>query len=205
MKRQSSRAAVAALVSTLALCLFPTAHAADDADVGREAMALYDQGHYSQARPLLEQLDRDGSATGPLLYRLAYCQRVGGDADAAAATEARALSSLENELSSAQHIEVPFYLVNVYKNANRDADARRVAADATSRVDVVYSASAISTGHSVTSCAVRYSQGVWSPFASWLRSTVSLGTASPSARAVSPGSGSKLTIAIDGVGDRKCG
>ena len=41
-----------------------------------EAVTLYESGKYAEARVLIEEIDAAGRATGPLLYRLAYCQRV---------------------------------------------------------------------------------------------------------------------------------
>jgi tetratricopeptide (TPR) repeat protein len=104
-------------------------------DPKREAETLYSEGRYAEARPLLEQLVEAGAATGPLLYRLAYCQRAAGDEAASAETQRRALDSLEREVTTAENTEVPFYLVNTYQNLGQDADARRVAAEATARVE----------------------------------------------------------------------
>ena len=51
-------------------------------------------------RKLLEKIDSAGKATGPLLYRLFYCQRKAGDPKAEE-TLGRALEQLESEASSA--------------------------------------------------------------------------------------------------------
>jgi tetratricopeptide (TPR) repeat protein len=126
------------LIGALSISALP-ARAADDAgalDSKRvEAESLYAQGRYAEALPLLEQLDAAGAATGPLLYRLNFCQLKTGDTAGSAATQRRAVESLERELASAQALEVPFYLANAYRNAGRTDDARRVAAEATTRVE----------------------------------------------------------------------
>lgn len=76
------------------------------------------------------------------------------------------------------------------------SDSRR------SRAWVKYSASAIDSGQSVTSCAVRNSQAVCSCRPSGVRMFVSRGTVTPSAREPSARSGSSRTTAIEGVGAR---
>ena len=125
---------IAALLLALGPALSPSR--ADDAAAARqEAETLYAAGHYGQALPVLEAIDAAGQATGPLLYRLAFCQREAGKTAEAQASEARALATLEGELDAAQTLEVPFYLVNAYRNAKRDADARRVAEAATAALD----------------------------------------------------------------------
>ncbi len=100
-----------------------------------EALGLYARGRYAEALPLLERIDAAGQASGALLYRLAYCQRIAGDGARAGETERRALESLERESVSTSDLEVPFYLANAYRNAGRAADAQRVAAEATARVE----------------------------------------------------------------------
>lgn len=133
MKRQPVVLAIAALLvtalATLACCI------RRGPDPAQQAKALYSEGRYAEARPLLEQLDEAGEATGPLLYRLAYCQRSAGEDAAGDATQQRAREFLEREVADAKDIEVPFYLVNTYQNLGQDADARRVAAEATARVE----------------------------------------------------------------------
>src|SRR5262245_42848427 len=101
-RRTSSRAA--ALLLALAPCL--ALSGADDAAARRqEAESLYAAGHYGQALSVLEAIDAAGQASGPLLYRLAFCQREAGKAAEAQATEARALENLERELESAKTLE----------------------------------------------------------------------------------------------------
>lgn len=104
------------------------------ADPKADAVSLYERGRFAEARPLLEQIDAAGNADGPLLYRLAYCQRQAGD-PRAAATQDRAREALENALSSATGLDIPFYLANTYDNLGRKDDARRIAAEATSGVE----------------------------------------------------------------------
>lgn len=132
MKRQPVLAIAVLLVAaltTLACCI------RRGPDPEHQAKALYSEGRYAEARPLLEQLDESGAATGPLLYRLAFCQRSAGDEAASAETQQRARETLEREVTEAEDLEVPFYLVNTYQNLGQDADARRVAAEATARVE----------------------------------------------------------------------
>ncbi len=105
------------------------------APLQREAVRLYDEERYAEARPLLEQIDAAGRASGPLLYRLHYCEQMTGDADAARRTLERAVAALERELPKAKGLEVPFYLVSAYNSLGRAADAQRVAGETTGRVE----------------------------------------------------------------------
>ncbi len=100
-----------------------------------EATELYDAARYTEARPLLERLDAEGRATGALLYRLSFCQRVAGDTGAAGKTLSRSVDALEQEVSGTADMEVPFYLVNAYQNSGRRPDGARVAAAMTARVE----------------------------------------------------------------------
>lgn len=104
------------------------------APLQREAIRLYDEGQYPEARTLLEQIDQEGRASGTLLYRLHYCQQAAGDA-AATATLERASAELAEELPASSGLEVPFYLVNAYQNQSRQDDALEVAAATTARVE----------------------------------------------------------------------
>lgn len=115
----------------LALALFPTPATAD---LEADAVSAYDQGQYREAAVLLEQIDAAGDADGPLLYRLAYCRRQTGDARSGQ-TQDRAREALENALSSATDLEIPFYLANTYDNLGRKEDARRIAAEATAGIE----------------------------------------------------------------------
>ncbi len=100
-----------------------------------EATELYDAARYDEARPIFERLDAEGRATGPLLYRLSYCQRVAGQTGAAGATLRRSVQALEQEVLDTTDMEVPFYLVNAYQNSGRRPDGARVAAALTARVE----------------------------------------------------------------------
>ena len=113
------------------------AQAEDDGRAARQrqAEALYAEGRYAEALPLLEQLTSEGPATGALLYRLSYCQRVGGAEAQSRESEAHARALLEKELPETKDLEVSFYLTNTYQNAGREDDVRRVAAEATTRVE----------------------------------------------------------------------
>jgi len=139
MKRQTTPWSCLLLVGALTVLTPPVCGAADEAagvDAKRaEAESLYAQGRYSEALPILEQLDASGDANGPLLYRLTYCQSKTGAPAASEASERRALETLEGELETAPTLEVPFYLSNIYRNTGRIADANRVAAETTERVE----------------------------------------------------------------------
>ncbi len=124
---------VTAIVAALALA--PLA-AQEQTDLRPEqAIALYDQGRYAEARPLLEALDAEGEADGPLLYRLSFCRRAAGDIAGEREARERAISALERDNSSAPNLEIPFYLANAYTNAGRSGEARAVARAATARVE----------------------------------------------------------------------
>jgi tetratricopeptide (TPR) repeat protein len=84
---------------------------------------------------VLREIDAAGKADGPLLYRLAYCERTAGDVAASEVTQERARKMLEAELPSARDLEIPFYLVNTYQNLGREADVQRVARETTGRVE----------------------------------------------------------------------
>jgi tetratricopeptide (TPR) repeat protein len=114
-------------------CIFP-ASSAEEKESEARALELYGQGRYGDALPLLEELDRKGLADGPLLYRLYYCQRRLKAPDARQ-TQERARLQLESELGDATDLETPFYLANVYRNIGRLSDMRRVALEATGRVE----------------------------------------------------------------------
>ena len=97
------------------------------------AVELYDAGRYPEARQVLEQLDGQGPLGGALLYRLYYCQNLERSPGAPPTLE-RAIAALEREQAVGPSLEAAFYLVNAYSNAGRAADARRVAAAATGRI-----------------------------------------------------------------------
>jgi len=99
------------------------------------AIELYEAGSYRESRLLLEQLEAAGLVSGPLLYRLYYCQQATGAIPQARNTLEQARELLEAELESAADLEVPFYLVNAYQNLNRSADVRGVAERTTKRVE----------------------------------------------------------------------
>jgi hypothetical protein len=103
----------------------------DSSPAGR-AVALYDEGRYDEAKPLLETLEAEGKLTGPLLYRLGYVQ---GSGPRQNELMQRALSELEKEAASANNLEVSFFRANALSNLGRPGDARIVAVDATNRVE----------------------------------------------------------------------
>jgi tetratricopeptide (TPR) repeat protein len=103
-------------------------------DSRARAMRLYDEGRYAEARPLLAELDAAGAADGVLLYRLHYCQLQTND-PAARGTLQRARERLEQEVPTSPTLEAPFYLANAYSNIGRLSDAKRVAAEATARLE----------------------------------------------------------------------
>jgi hypothetical protein len=122
------------IIAFLLACCIPPAASAEKSELEARALELYGQGRYGEALPLLEELDGEGLADGPLLYRLYYC-RNHLKAPGARQTQERALVQLESELSEATDLETPFYLANVYRNVGRLTDMRRVASEATGRVE----------------------------------------------------------------------
>lgn len=100
-----------------------------------QAIEFYDDGRYAEARALLEALDGEGRMTGPLLYRLHYCQSRDGETARSQSTLERALEKLEYEHASAASLESAFYLVNTYASLSRAEDARRVAAEAIAKLE----------------------------------------------------------------------
>jgi tetratricopeptide (TPR) repeat protein len=117
----------------LACCILPAA-SAESGEKKALALELYDKGRYNEALPLLEELDGEGLADGPLLYRLYYCQRRVKSPDARK-TQERARLQLEGEVSDSADLEAPFYLANVYRNLGRLTDMRNVAIETTGRVE----------------------------------------------------------------------
>ena len=101
----------------------------------REAVALYDAGQYAEARGILEALDAEGKATGPLLYRLAFALGQTGDASPGKAMESRALTVLEQEFAAGGGIEVAFYLSNAYRNRNDPDRSVQIALAACRRLE----------------------------------------------------------------------
>ena len=74
---------------------------ADDlGPVKEEAVRLYDQGIYGEARKTLEDLDNARVLDGPLLYRLFFCEKATGHADDARKALERARAALEEEMAS---------------------------------------------------------------------------------------------------------
>jgi tetratricopeptide (TPR) repeat protein len=104
-------------------------------DPAETAIALYDLERYDEARVVLEKLDGEGKATGPLLYRLAYCRRVAGDGPGEQEALGRAIEVLQQEVLWSPTLEPSFYLANTYRNMGRSAEMRAVAAAATGRVE----------------------------------------------------------------------
>jgi tetratricopeptide (TPR) repeat protein len=109
---------------------------ADDlAPVIDNAVRLYDEGRYEEAKVDLEGLDAAGAADGPLLYRLFFCERaVGHEAEALKAL-GRAQQALEKEIVASRTIDVPFYLANAYSNLGKAAEAQAVAREAIAKLD----------------------------------------------------------------------
>jgi len=106
-----------------------------EATVADKAVNLYDEGRYDEARVLLEQLDAEGKLTGPLLYRLGFCHGQALDAKGQTEFMQRALVELQKEAATGDSLEVSFFLANALNNVDRAADARKVAADATTRIE----------------------------------------------------------------------
>jgi tetratricopeptide (TPR) repeat protein len=125
------------IVSALGLCLpiIAAAAAPTAAPTGADAVRLYDQGRFEDARQALVALDAQGALTGPLLYRLYFCALVAHDGTAAQGALERARQALEKENATAPSLEVPFYLANAYSNMGRPKEARDVAARATAQVE----------------------------------------------------------------------
>lgn len=114
----------------------PAKPANDDlAPVIVEAIRLYDQGDYDQAKVDLKGLDAAGAADGPLLYRLFFCERATGHEEDAQKALDRARAVLEKENATPTSIETPFYLANAYANLGKPAEAQSVARDATAKIE----------------------------------------------------------------------
>jgi len=113
-----------------------SARGADElAPVKENAIKLYDQGIYDEARTALEQLDQAKALDGPLLYRLFFCERSTGHDEEAKKVLDRTKETLEAVIPGARSLEEWFYLANAYTNLGRAEDARRVAKDATTMIE----------------------------------------------------------------------
>ena len=97
------------------------------------AVELYDAARYAEARQELERLPPE-KLDGSLLYRLYYCQNLAQAPDAGK-TLASAIEKLAREHREGASLASSFYLVNAYSNAGKTAEARQVAAEATTRVE----------------------------------------------------------------------
>jgi len=100
-----------------------------------QAVALYDRGEYSPARGILEELERQGSLNGPLMYRLGFCYGYAGDEAKQREWMARALEALQQEATTANSLEVSFFLANALTNTGQTVAAARTAAEATSLIE----------------------------------------------------------------------
>ncbi len=109
----------------------PSSGASDPA----RAVELYEDGRYAEARAILEAIDAAGQASGALLYRLFFCRKSAGDLAGAKQAIDRATAALEREHRAEPGLESAFYLANTYQNLDRGAEARRVAAEATARLE----------------------------------------------------------------------
>src|SRR5215831_16481793 len=123
------------LSSALALAAAGPASAPSPSAPVADAVRLYDQGRYDEARKALDALDAQGGMSGPLLYRLYFCALVARDEAAAQGALDRARQTLEKENAAATSLEVPFYLANTYLNMGRPSEAREVASRATGNVE----------------------------------------------------------------------
>jgi tetratricopeptide (TPR) repeat protein len=120
----------------LAAAMFgPASRAESKAPTPEAATAAYDEGRYQDALEMLKSLDAKGDLPGSLLYRLFFSLRVAGDQVGSAQALGRATQALESESAAAGSLETSFYLANAYGNVGRAADARKVAAEATRRVE----------------------------------------------------------------------
>ncbi len=125
------------ILSAFAVFAFATVTlAADDlGPIKEQAVRLYDQGNYDGARKTLVDLDIAQALDGPLLYRLFFCEKATGHDDSASKALDRARAALEEELAASLSLEVAFYLSNTYSNLGRAADAKRVAHEATVKIE----------------------------------------------------------------------
>jgi tetratricopeptide (TPR) repeat protein len=135
LRSESGRARWTALAAAALFFVVTCAAGELPDDPAARAIALYDLERYDDAKALLEKLDGEGKATGPLLYRLAYCQRVAGDRSGEQETLARAVEVLQQEVLWSPTLEPSFYLANTYRNTGRSAEMKAVAAAATARVE----------------------------------------------------------------------
>lgn len=112
------------------------AHAADDHASAKEAaVRLYDRGVYVEAQAALLELDKSGALDGPLLYRLFFCEKAGGQDTESKKVLERARVALESETQKGGSLESSFYLANTYANLGRAADAHKVAKEMTDRIE----------------------------------------------------------------------
>ena len=125
------------ILSAFAVFAFATVTlAADDlGPIKEQAVRLYDQGNYDGARKTLVDLDIAQALDGPLLYRLFFCEKATGHEDSARKALDRARTALEEELAASGSLEVAFYLANTYSNLGRATDAKRVAHEATVKIE----------------------------------------------------------------------
>lgn len=121
------------LALAAAILFLAVAPATAEEPGAEEAVALYDAGKYAEAKVMLAELDRQGRADGPLLYRLAFALGNSGEPGPGKAMEARAVEVLEQEFETGGDLEVAFYLSNAYRNRKAPDRSLAVALAATDR------------------------------------------------------------------------
>ena len=117
----------------LFLCVPLLAIAAGDS-ARQRAFELYEAGKFNEARVVLEQLDARDEADGIAMYRLFYCRQLIQDPNTQQTLE-KARGLLEQAVQTSGDLETYFYLTNAYVNLSRGDDARRVAVEATRKVE----------------------------------------------------------------------
>jgi tetratricopeptide (TPR) repeat protein len=128
------RAGISSVLAVFALA--GLALAADDlGPVKEQAVRLYDQGKYGDALKTLVDLDNARALDGPLLYRLFFCEKAAGHDDNGRKALERAQVALEDEWGASPSLEVAFYLANTYSNLGRAPEAKRVAGEATGKLE----------------------------------------------------------------------
>jgi len=109
--------------------------AATERTAAEQAVFLYDRGQYDEARRILEGLEREGTLSGPLMYRLGFCYGRAGNEAKQQEWMRRALEVLQQEAAASNTLEVSFFLANALANMGLLPAATKTASEATSRIE----------------------------------------------------------------------
>jgi len=111
------------------------AASAEPATPAGAAVELYDQGKYDEAKLAIEELQKQGPLSGPMLYRLGFTYGQARDMARQNELMQQALTELEKEAATGDDLEVAFFRANALGNLGRTPEAQSVASAATAKIE----------------------------------------------------------------------